>query len=229
MDEPLDNPIRAALGSHHRDLALDGAGIARYPAEVAPFLGIDAGALGAPDEAALARLLPAGDTVLLLGAGPALSPSWSLRWQADLAQMVAGEALPPAAEGDPIRRLGEAEHADVLGLTALVYPHYFRPQTMRLGRYFGIYRDGRLAAMIGERMRLPGWTEISAVCTHPDFVGQGLARRLFTWLARDLRATGTEPFLHVSTANTRAVQLYEQCGFVRRRLIPFWSLRSAAQ
>jgi len=113
----------------------------------------------------------------------------------------------------------------VLALTALVYPHYFRARTMELGRYFGIYREGRLAAMIGERLGTDRHQEISAVCTHPDFVGQGHARRLLAWLSNDVLARGRLPFLHVSRDNDRAMRLYEQNGYQLRRTIPFWSLQ----
>lgn len=98
---------------------------------------------------------------------------------------------------------------------------------MRLGRYLGVYRDGRLAAVAGERMRLQGHIEISVVRTHPAFLGHGLARRLLLALAHRLRGEGVEPFLHVRKAITRAVALYERNGFLRRRSIPFWWLRRA--
>jgi len=130
-----------------------------------------------------------------------------------------------AVDGAPIVPLSEAQRADVLSLTALVYPHYFRARTMELGRYFGIHRDGQLAAMAGERLGTEHHQEISAVCTHPDHTGRGHARRLLAWLSNDILARGRMPFLHVSRDNQRAVQLYEQNGYTRRRTIPFWSLR----
>ena len=92
-------------------------------------------------------------------------------------------------------------------------------------RYFGIYRDGRLAAMIGERMGMEEYTEISAICTHPDSNGHGYARRLLAWLSNDNLRQGRIPFLHVSQQNQRAMQLYERNGYHVRREIAFWSLR----
>ena len=120
----------------------------------------------------------------------------------------------------------------MLGLTALVYPHYFRPRTMELGRYFGIYMpdrsgDVRLAAMIGERLGTEAHTEMSAICTHPDFTGRGYARRLTAFLTNDTLARGRTPFLHVSHGNLHAKSLYERIGYRLRRNIPFWSLRRA--
>jgi predicted GNAT family acetyltransferase len=124
--------------------------------------------------------------------------------------------------------LTDTHRADVLALTARVYPHYFRERTMELGRYFGIYQDGRLAAMIGERLGTDAHQEMSAICTDPDFNGRGYARRLTALLTNDVLARGRTPFLHVSHANSRAKQLYERIGYRHRRDIGFWSLRRSA-
>ena len=220
----LDNPIWESLASRHRPLALGTGDVARYPPEFAPFLGVAADGIDAA--AALEALVPPGDTVLLLGQAPVVSGGWHLERLAMLAQMVCPA---PGAEvtGPDIVELSDAHRADVLALTALVYPHYFRPRTMDLGRYFGIYEDGRLAAMIGERMGMDDWQEVSAVCTHPDCNGRGLARHLLVFLSNDNHARGRTPFLHVSPDNRRAIGLYERNGYRLRRGIPFWSLRRA--
>lgn len=224
-EQVLDNPIWESLASRHRSLALrEGGAAARYPAQVAPFLGVAQHGLEAQD--ALQALVPAGDTALVLGRAPTVSAAWRLTHLADLAQMICERPV-DAVEGPQIVPLDEGRREDVLALTALVYPHYFRPRTMDLGRYFGIYQDGRLAAMIGERMGMDAYTEISAVCTHPDFNGRGYARRLLVFLSNDNHARGRIPFLHVSQENPRAIGLYEQNGYRLRREIPFWSLRRA--
>ncbi|HEX7803622.1 MAG TPA: GNAT family N-acetyltransferase [Pseudoxanthomonas sp.] len=219
---PLDNPIWESLSSRHRSLALRQNDVARYPPDVAPFLGVPADGVDAA--ASLESLVPHGDTVLLLGRTPAQAEGWRLQQLALLAQMVCPASI-PAVDGPDLIELTEAHRADVLALTALVYPHYFRPRTVELGRYFGIYQDGRLAAMIGERMGMDDHTEISAVCTHPDFNGRGYARRLLAWLSNDVLGRGLTPFLHVSHENRRAKELYEQNGYHLRRDIAFWSLR----
>ena len=110
-------------------------------------------------------------------------------------------------------------------LTALVYPHYFRPRTMELGRYFGMYVDGRLAAIIGERLGTADAREMSAICTHPDFLGRGYARRLTAFLTNRTLRGGKLPFLHVAYSNMRAKALYEQMGYRLRRDIAFAALR----
>lgn len=218
----LDNPIWESLVSRHQSLALRHGDVARYPADVAPFLGVPASGIDAA--AALAALVPADDTVLLLGPTPSVPEGWHLEKLAMLAQMVCPARM-AEVDGPDIIELTETHRADVLALTALVYPHYFRPRTVTLGRYFGIYQDGRLAAMIGERMGMAGHREISAVCTDPGYNGRGYARRLLAWLSNDNLARGRTPFLHVSHENTRAKALYAQNGYHVRRDIPFWSLR----
>ncbi len=217
----LDNPFFAALASIHAPLARVAGDVRRYPPEFAPFLGV--AAEGEDVAGDLAAVLPPGDTAYLLGVVPAVPAGWTLQSFRPLAQMVCPGPLPVADGPDPVP-LGPGHRADVLALTALVYPHYFRERTVELGRYFGIYRQGRLAAMIGERLGDDHHRELSAICTHPDFHGRGYAGRLTALLANDLLAAGRVPFLHVSYENGRALSLYERLGFRLRRDIAFHAL-----
>jgi GNAT superfamily N-acetyltransferase len=231
---PLDNAFWSSLTTRHRDIALRVGDIARYPPAYAPFLGI---AHADVDIAAAAEgetaLVAPGESVYLLGVAPARVPAgWTLQAFDDLAQMACTSPL-DVVDGPEVMPLDESHRADVLALTALVYPHYFRERTMEMGRYFGIYMpdtngDTRLAAIIGERLGTDAYTEMSAICTHPDFNGRGYARRLTALLTNDTLAQGRMPFLHVSHANTRAKRLYEQLGYQLRRNIGFWSLRRDA-
>lgn len=224
-DAALDNPVWAALHGRHAHCAIGDATALRYPADMAPFVGVRTGCATVAD-ATLDALVARDERVYLLGHAPAVSDAWSLHAYAPLAQMACGEPL-AAVDGPPIVPLDASRRADVLALTGLVYPHYFRPRTMAMGRYFGIYDGERLAAMIGERMATDTCQEISAVCTHPDFTGRGLARRLLAWLTNDLLRQGRLPFLHVSHENLRAKRMYETIGYRTRRDIGFWSLRRA--
>jgi len=225
MDLPvtpgLDNPIWNTLTGLHRDLALQSGAVMRYPPEYAPFLGVADSEAEVGD--ALETLVQPEETVYLLGVAPRPPARWRLESFRPLAQMVC--PAPVAMDDGPdIIALTQAHRADVLALTALVYPHYFRPRTMEMGRYFGIYLQGRLAAMIGERLGPAGCREMSAICTHPDFGGQGHARRLTAMLGNDTLARGQLPFLHVSHENVRAKRLYETLGYRHRGDIGFWAL-----
>src|SRR5690242_3168419 len=231
MDESaLDNPFWSSLRSIHCGLAISSSNdAARYPPEFAPFLGAASADVGADE--AIAPLLAPDEAVLLLGVLPKLSGAWKLETFRPLAQMIRDEPL-EVPDGPEIIALDESHRADVLALVALVYPHYFRPRTMELGRYFGIYvpdanGEVRLAAMIGERLGTDTHTEMSAICTHPDFTGRGYARRLTAFLTNDTLARGRTPFLHVSYENPHAKSLYERMGYRLRRDIPFWALTRA--
>jgi ribosomal protein S18 acetylase RimI-like enzyme len=222
--QALDNPFFGSLAARHRTIALGQGEVLRYPPQYAPFLGVAHAQVDA--EAALESLLAPGESVYLMGVAPSLSPQWRLEAFADLAQMACTRPI-EVPTGPEAIVLDASYRADVLALTALVYPHYFRERTMEMGRYFGIYQEGRLAAIIGERLGWDEAQEISAVCTHPDFNGRGYARRLLALLTNDVLAQGRLAFLHVSHANERAKRLYEQMGYTLRRDIGFWSLRRA--
>ena len=219
---PLDNPIHASLLSLHRDVALHAGDFMRFPPEVAPFCAVPSASSDVAQ--AVATLLAPGESTYLLGVAPGNVRGAQVTAFAKLAQMVCDAPLADVP-GPDVVPLRETQREDVLALTALVYPHYFRPRTMDMGRYFGIYEGGRLAAMIGERLGSDTTREISAVCTHPDFNGRGYARRLMAYLTNDLLARGTQPFLHVSHENTRAKDMYLRNGFRVRTDIGFFALR----
>jgi predicted GNAT family acetyltransferase len=109
----------------------------------------------------------------------------------------------------------------MLALTQLARPGPFLARTIQMGDYAGVYDGERLVAMAGERMRLPGHTEISAVCTHPDARGRGLATALTRHVARAILDRGETPILHVRRDNHDAIRVYERLGFTLRRHIDF--------
>ncbi|MDT4871879.1 FR47-like protein [compost metagenome] len=128
----------------------------------------------------------------------------------------AGEA--PARDDAPDARPIGPEHLDqVLALAELTRPGPFGPRTIELGEYFGLFDGERLMAMAGERSFAETLREVSGVCTHPDFQGRGLARRLMLKLIARQLARGETPFLHVMSANTGALGLYQRMGFRTHR------------
>lgn len=210
MSHPLDNPVWSSLTTSHGDFALRTAHAARYPADVAPFAAVDAFDAEAAHQ--LWTLLAPGETVLFVGPSPAFGIGWRVEPLEDIAQMTCAERL-PVRDGPPVLALDESHVVDVLELTARVYPHYFRPRTVDMGRYFGIYDGETLAAVTGERMRFDGHVELSAICTNPAHTGRGYAQRLVALLTNEILDRGDVPFLHVSHRNARAKALYEHLGF----------------
>jgi ribosomal protein S18 acetylase RimI-like enzyme len=218
MSHPLDNPVLSSLTGPHAWIARTAGRAARYPADVSPFCGLPAEP-DATDWAAAASLVSPGESVLFPGQAGPPPPGWETLWSGEGVQLVAeGLAAEPDPEAVP---LGPADVPDMLALTERTKPGPFLTRTIELGRYLGIRRDGELIAMAGERLRPPGFTEISAVCTAPAWRGQGLAGRLTRAVAAVITARGDTPFLHAIATNTNAIRLYEQLGFRYRRYVVF--------
>jgi ribosomal protein S18 acetylase RimI-like enzyme len=209
----LDRPLWASLTGAHAHLALGEGKARRYRPEVNVFV---AGADEEPETlAAMAELAMPGDPIYLVQAPPIPDlPGLALRFRRPLAQMVFVGEPPTVPEGaDAIVPLGEADAEEMLALATLTEPGPFRRETRLMGPFFGVRREGRLAAMAGERMKVPGHAELSGVCTHPDFRGQGLGRRLSAFKTRAIFARGEVPFLHAWTDNAAAIALYEALGY----------------
>jgi predicted GNAT family acetyltransferase len=224
-EDVLDNPVRAALLGPQAGFAERHGQALRYPADVSPF-----GALpDDPDEAAWQDAAAlAGPGGLVATAVPGVSPpaGWEIVFDVPGVQMVdASVAAAPDPEAVP---LGPADVTEMLALVRATRPGPFAERTIELGGYLGIRHEGRLVAMAGERMRPPGWAEISAVCTAPDYRGQGLGGRLVLAVAAGIQARGERPFLHIAASNTNAIRLYAALGFRHRRTATFLFARVPA-
>jgi ribosomal protein S18 acetylase RimI-like enzyme len=213
----LDNAVWAALQGRHARFARGAGGALGYRADVSPFHAVDA--LDAAGWASLAELVaPGGAAVLFRREVGPLPGGWRELWRDRAHQLVLDDLVavdPPAAH----RELGDADVGEMLALVELAQPGPFLPRTIELGRYLGVFEDGRLVAMAGERLDLDGYTEVSAVCTHPDARRRGLAAALTAEVCRGILARGDRPFLHVAEANDTARRVYEALGFRRRAMV----------
>jgi ribosomal protein S18 acetylase RimI-like enzyme len=223
MLHALDNPVWHALIGPHADLAR-GSGLARhYPRDVAPF-----SAVADPSAAAYSDLavdLPEGlEARLFRPAAEALRVGWEMMSARPIIQMIAdNDVMPDTDLCGTLTTLGRDDANDMLALTEQANPGPFGARAHLLGCYVG-YRDrGRLLAMGGERIRLPGLVELSAICVHRDVRGRGLGAAITSHLARAAQRRGETPFLHVFPENP-AVALYQRVGFRERtRLDVIWS------
>jgi predicted GNAT family acetyltransferase len=217
---PLDNPVWHALTGPHRCHAILNGLAAHYPRDMAPFSAI----AEATDHAYadLGSSLPRGTEARLFRPGEEPLPAgWEELKCFPMLQMVAIST--PHEANVPVVELSGADVPSMMELVAAARPGPFSSRTNRLGRYFGVKEETRLVAMAGQRLRLPGYVELSAICVHPDARGRGHAEALTCALMRAAFTDGEVPFLHVRPDNVPAVKLYEKLGFLtRRRLTVMW-------
>jgi predicted GNAT family acetyltransferase len=208
----LDRPVWATM-QHQPHWAVGDERARRFKADINRFAAVHDEVDASLD--ALAELVAPGDDAVYLLQRPRIVLPAGLVAAKD-AQGVQMLATRPLAVDATVQVLGDADAADMLALATLTEPGPFLPRTHTMGRFIGVRIDGRLAAMAGERMRFPGHVEVSGVCTHPDFRGKGLARRLSAAVTAEIQRRGEQPFLHAWATNTAAIALYESLGFVVR-------------
>lgn len=225
---PLDNVIWHALTTRQTEFAETSEKASRFVPEVSPLAGLREPTPEGYES--LAELLSSEGTIALFLDTPYQDRrGWNLIAGAPLLQMVCEDSaslakLSSASEAKILEL--NAEHSAAMSeLTALTKPGPFHTRTHELGTFLGICRDGKLVAMAGERLKVPGYTEVSAVCTHPEHAGKGYARILMTEVMRRIRDRGERPFLHVRKDNERAIKLYQRLGFSRRSLLHLAVLR----
>jgi predicted GNAT family acetyltransferase len=212
MMSPLDRPVWSSLNTWHSATSIGGALARRY----APQVNLFASARDDTPQAlaALAALVGAGEHIFILQVPEIVVPPGLVAdKEAKGVQMIASRSAPVAPRHEDFLELTEADAPEMLALASLTQPGPFLARTHTMGRFIGIRIGGRLAAMAGERFRFPGYTEVSGVCTHPDFRGRGLARRLSTAVSAGIAARGEQPFLHAWKTNLPAIGLYESLGF----------------
>jgi len=222
---PLENVIWTALTTRQAPFAESLGNATRFQREVTLLSGFDE---PSPEGYhSLATLTgPNGTTAVFLKSSYEPQPGWTWIAGAPLLQMVCEKfAANTNGSTHEIVALGAQDSPEMLELTTLTKPGPFGPRTHELGTYLGMRHDGKLIAMAGERMKVPGHTEVSAVCTHPDHTGKGYAAVLMREVMRQIAERGETPFLHVRQDNTRAIALYERLGFSKRKLLHFAVLR----
>ena len=218
-EQLLDNPIWSALTTDQASFAVGGERVRRYREEIGPLAG-----MAAQSEAAYEELRslagPSGIVGLFFLEEPRPPAGWTLVRGGRLHQMIAREPRLTRAElpaGAELRALTTEQAPAMVELAELTEPGPFRLRTMELGEFFGIFHGDRLVSMAGMRMQVPGATEVSAVCTHPDARGRGYARILMSRVMERILAAGRTPFLHTFQENSGAIRVYETLGFTLRQ------------
>jgi ribosomal protein S18 acetylase RimI-like enzyme len=219
MSHPLDNMVGEALGGPQFRLGASEGRVRHYDPTIAMFA-----AVADPWSADFATL-PAGYSFGFVTTGPVAFPAdIEVERQVEYMQMTAAEPRIPTPP-DTLVPLTDDHALQMLALAELTKPGPFAARTNKMGKYWGVLDGDRVVAMAGERLRLTGFCEVSAVCTHPDYRGRGYAKGLMAKVMQGIVARSETPFLQVLPTNSGAITLYESLGFVPRRNLTFTVVR----
>jgi ribosomal protein S18 acetylase RimI-like enzyme len=207
----LDNIMWNCLSGPHAEFATGEGAIRRYAPGFSPIVGCEDP--GRPDFDTLSRYCQPGDAFYVDIWSGTPPPGWEIEKEARMFKMV-WQAPTPREDAAPDAIPLRPEHASqAVELAKLTNPGPFGIRTPELGEYFGYFDGGRLIAMAGERLCAGDLHEISGICTHPDYQGKGLARKLSLKLVLRQMLRGKTSFLHVLGHNTAARNLYEKLGY----------------
>ncbi len=217
MTHILDTPIWTALTTRQTEYAVGDAFALRFQPDVEPFVATRA---SSPEHAAtLGKMIQAGEQLYMLQTGEhVLPPGAIIEKEAAIVQMVATKLIAPELTA-PVEPLTDADASEMLALATLTQPGPFKARTHKLGNFWGVKHSGKLVAMAGQRMKVPGFTEVSGVCTHPDARGRGYAKILSAVVMKHIFANDEHAFLHAYETNRSAITLYESLGFSIRKTL----------
>ena len=214
----MDNMIWNAITTGNRNIAMIEGEVGCYQQDIAPFVGLRE--LNIQNLVKLYDFIPANRRVAISYTDTILldESKWEIAQQFYCCQMVYEEPVSSfiAANSNLIVPLSAEHVPQMLELTALTKPGPFFEKTILFGNYFGIFIDGKLVAMTGQRMHPVPYMEVSAVCTHPDYRGHGYAKVLILHVMKLILENSFTPFLHVLASNRTAISLYESIGFRTR-------------
>lgn len=221
MSHILDNPVFNALAAADSHLGFGTGKAKAFDEEVSPFAGFEEGYEKGFEE--LHALLPAGRYILYATPKHIKPPGmWKLIEKVEGVQMVM-ESMPAQTPGNvAMYPLNGSHVTQMVELAKLTKPGPFGRRTIEFGHYFGVFDGDRLVAMAGQRMHLPLLTEVSAVCTHPDYLGKGYATALVKQVVKGIAEQHHTPFLHVRADNTSAIGIYQRLGFSVRSPMNFY-------
>ncbi|HLO79930.1 MAG TPA: GNAT family N-acetyltransferase [Chitinophagaceae bacterium] len=212
MMHELSNPAWESLCSRQKQFNQGDEEVRFYPENVSPFI-----ALKNWDEqdiqTLIERELPDRSFSMVVEKQVQLPPSFDIIFAIPLYQMVCTDLKRSTKNGVEIQNLSYDHVPQMLELTAMTRPGPFYERTIDFGNYIGIFEKEKLVAMAGERMKLSGYTEVSAICTHPDHLGKGYASMLFSKASERIVDEGNKPFLHVKKDNAGAIRIYEKFGY----------------
>jgi ribosomal protein S18 acetylase RimI-like enzyme len=220
MEHVLDNPGWNALSSGNKNLAHGNDEVKHFAPDISPFVGMRDNS-DEQFQMLYDMIDHDGPIGFVSSTGREAPKNWKLISPNKAYQMVYEPSAIPAEVEIGLTPLTEEHTPQMLALTKLTNPGPFAPRTIDFGHYYGVFDGDKLVAMAGQRLHIYEYTEISAVCTHPDYLGRGYAKQLLLSHIHRMRAVGNVPILHVKDSNERAIKVYESIGFKHRTEIYF--------
>lgn len=221
--DKLDNPAWYSLTETHINFAIDYGDVKFYNPDYCPF----GGTLNNDNtKSGIAGYSSLAESFFVIGNKPLIDHKVRIESELVCHQMILDKRIDLSITENIIELEKEDHQDDLFRLINLVQPGYFKTKTAELGSYYGIYKDNQLIAATGERMKMGGYTELSAIVTHPEHTGKGYAKQLIVHASNKIFDEYKIPYLHVGDANFNAIRLYEKLGFYTRRKISFWRLLS---
>jgi len=217
-DYKLDNPIWYALKEIHKQYAIEFNGCKFYYPELSTF-----GAIGpnGVSEKASDQYGQLTSLFYMVGGSPKTGLQTQIKKQITANQMILFTPFDIELTESITILDSDEQKKELYDLVDFVQPGFIREKTVEMGTYFGIYKDNRLIAASGERMKLNAFTEVSSVVTHPNYNRKGYAKQLIKQTTDKIFAEKKIPILHVEENNVHGIKLYEHLGFITRRKIKF--------
>jgi len=217
MEHLLDNPAWHALVSGNKHLSFGNDEVRYFDREVSPFVAFN------KNNGANFGLLPHAGPVLFISPVEVEIPGgWKVLKVISGFQMVYDTRQPLQEISIEIVHLTDEHIPQMMALTQLTNPGPFAARTIDFGHYKGVFEGDKLVAMAGQRLQAFNYTEVSAVCTHPEQAGKGYARQLLLDQIKRMTAAANTPFLHVRDDNERAIKVYRDLGFSTRSNVFFY-------
>ena len=221
MNHPLDNPAWNALLSGNKNFSKGNKQIKYFDSEVSPFVGF---ADYSPDKSDILYGMISGQRTLAIISPKeiVISNQWNIIEHMKVLQMVHKHSTLPVTASENLIQLQKKHVPEMIALTGMTHPGPFLKRTIEFGNYYGIFNNDKLVAMAGQRLHVNEYLEISAVCTHPDYLGKGYASQLITDQIHRIKAEAGIPFLHVKDDNAQAIALYKKLCFEARKQLDIY-------
>ena len=224
MHSLLDNPVFNALSSGDSHLGTGTENVKYFDKEVSPYAGFKEDYKKGFED--LHQFLPSGRNILYATRKKISEPKgWKILVAIEGLQFVFESGKSIVLNEIELVPLGRNHVDEMIALAKLTKPGPFDRRTIEFGNYFGIFENENLVAMTGQRLHVPGFSEVSAVCTHPLHIGKGYAGILLAHQIDIIIKSGQQPFLHVRSDNVRAIYLYEKAGFKVNGPMNFYFLK----